>query len=223
VAGFFDVSPARCPTGPPDLPAGSTKVTSSALAKRYARSLADVAGGEAAPARGSARATAAKKAPAALETIASELMFSAEVVGGDPRLLRFFDDPSVGRAHKDQTIVSLGKEAKLSDLTRRFLGVLVENRRMAALPAIARAFEGIKDERLGIVAAEATTAVVLSAAEQKRLRESLEKMTGCTVRLALKVDPRVMGGARTRIGSKVYDGTLKRQLGMLRERLAGTR
>ena len=198
-------------------------MTSSALAKRYARSLADVAAGGAAPARGSARAAAAKRAPVALETIATELMLSAEVVGGEPRLLRFFDDPSVGRALKDQTIGSLGKEARLSELTRRFLGVLVENRRMAALPAIARAFEAIKDERLGIVAAEATTAVVLSAAEQKRLRDALQKMTGRTVRLAMRVDPRVIGGARTRIGSKVYDGTLKRQLGMLRERLAGTR
>jgi F-type H+-transporting ATPase subunit delta len=197
-------------------------VISSALAKRYARSLSGVAGGAAAPARGSARAGAAKKAPAALETIASELMLAAEVVGGDPRLMRFFDDPSVARSFKDKAIGSLGTEAKLSELTRRFLGVLVENRRVAALPAIARAFEAIKDERLGIVAAEATTAVALSAAEQKRLRESLETMTGRTVRLALRVDPGVIGGARTRIGSKVYDGTVKRRLLALRDRLAGT-
>lgn len=198
-------------------------MTSSALAKRYARSLADVAEGEAAPARGAARAAAAKKPHAGLESIAAELLLAAEVVGAEPRLLRFFDDPSIARALKDQATGSLGKVARFSDLTRRFLGVLVENRRMAALPAIARAFEAIKDERLGIVAAEATTAVVLSAAEQKRLRESLEKMTGRTVRLALRVDPDVIGGARTRIGSKVYDGTLKRQLASLRERLAGAR
>ncbi|MGH7318341.1 MAG: ATP synthase F1 subunit delta [Candidatus Rokuibacteriota bacterium] len=195
-------------------------MTSSALAKRYARSLADVAGGGAA---GPSRAAAGKKAHSSLEAIAAELRLAAEVVAGDPRLLRFFDDPSVGRTLKDKAIASLGKEAKLSELARRFLGVLVENRRMAALPAIARAFETIKDDRLGIVAAEATTAVALSAAEQKRLRESLETMTGRTVRLALRVDPAVIGGARTRIGSKVYDGTLKRRLAALRDRLVGTR
>jgi F-type H+-transporting ATPase subunit delta len=65
--------------------------------------------------------------------------------------------------------------------------------------------------------------VPLSSAEVKRLRESLEKMTGRKVEVRLNVDPAVLGGARTRIGSKVYDGTLSRQLALLRERLAQAR
>ena len=71
--------------------------------------------------------------------------------------------------------------------------------------------------------AETTTAVPLSTAELKRLREALQKMTGRTVRITHRVDPTVLGGARTRIGSRVYDGTLKHQLVALRERLVGTR
>jgi F-type H+-transporting ATPase subunit delta len=210
------------------------------VAKRYARALAEAAEGRAAPAgeraaargkavrgtpaRGAApgRAGAAAREAAALEATAGGLLLAAEVVGRDRHLLRFFADPSIGRSVKEKAIATLCTEADLSDLVRRFLGVLVENRRMAALPAIARSFEALKDERLGIVAAEATTAVALSAGEQKRLRESLETLTGRAVRLAVRVDPGVLGGARTRIGSKVYDGTLKRQLAALRERLAGS-
>ncbi len=179
-----------------------------AVAKRYARSLADAAG---------------EKGRDLLDRLAADLSLAAEVIGRDTRLLRLFADPSVPARDKETVVGALAKKAKAADLTRKFLMVLIERRRMAALPAIARAFERIKDERLGMVAVEATTAVPLSATEVKRLRESLEKMTGLQVRLTLSVDPAVIGGARTRIGSRVYDGTLKRQLAILRDRLAEAR
>ena len=179
-----------------------------AVAKRYARALADSAGG---------------KDPGRLEAVASELSLAARVLGADAKFARFFADPSISQEDKRAAIDALARRAKLSDVVRSFLLVLVTNRRLGALEAIRAAFEGIKDERLGIVKAETTTAVPLSAAELKRLRESLEKMTGRTVRITHRVDPAVLGGARTRIGSRVYDGTLRHQLMALRDRLVGTR
>ncbi len=179
-----------------------------ALARRYARALADVAGA---------------KDRARLEKLAAEIDLVADVFRKVPRALRFLDDPSVRTQDKVAAIDTLAREARASDLTRRFLRVLIEHRRLTVLPEIARAFTEIKDERLAIVRAEATTAVPLSAAELKRLRESLETMTGRTVRLTTNVDPSVLGGARTRIGSRVYDGTLSRQLALLRARLAVAR
>jgi len=179
-----------------------------AVAKRYARAFADVVG-----AKGAAR----------LEPAAVELSLAARVLGRDGELLRFFDDPSVPRPDKTRLLDSLQKKGKIGDQTRRLLDLLVDRRRLSILPEVAAAFEAIRDVRLGIVAAEATTARPLGAAEQKRLREALEKMTGRTVKLTLSVDPAILGGARTRIGSKVYDGTLKRRLALLRDRLATAR
>jgi F-type H+-transporting ATPase subunit delta len=178
------------------------------VAKRYARALADAAGdGD----------------RDRLERLAADLSLAADVVGRDPRLLRFFADPSVPAPHKEAVVEALAKKGKTAELSRKFLAVLIARRRLAALPAIARAFEKIKDERCGVVAVETTTAVPLSAAEVKRLRESLQEMTGLQVRLTVSVDPAVIGGARTRIGSRVYDGTLRRQLAILRDRLAAAR
>jgi len=179
-----------------------------AVAKRYARALADSAGG---------------KDPRRLEAVASELALAAKVLGADVKFARFFADPSISQDDKRAAIDALGRRAKLSEVMRSFLLVLVANRRLGALGAIRDCFEAIADERLGIVKAETTTAVPLSAAELKRLRDSLEKMTGFTVRITHRVDPAVLGGARTRIGSRVYDGTLKHQLVALRDRLVGTR
>jgi F-type H+-transporting ATPase subunit delta len=177
-------------------------------ARRYARALADVADGE---------------DPGRLEAIAGELSLVADVLGRAPQALRFFEDPSVSHEDKEKAIGTLGRKAGTGDLTRRFLRLLIERRHLAALPWIARSFAAIKDQRLGIVPAEATTAVPLSGPEAKRLRESLERMTGRRVRLSLTVDAALLGGARTRIGPRMYDGSLKRKLQILRGRLAMAR
>lgn len=179
-----------------------------AVAKRYARALADCAG---------------REDPARLEKVAAELARAAETLGRDPRLGRFFDEPARPDRDKEAAIDTLARQAKIGEPAGKFLRLLVRNRRLSSLPQIVRAFEAIRDERLGIIPVEATTAIPLSAAELKRFRESFEAMTGRKVRLALSVDPTVLGGARARIGSKVYDGTLKRQLAMLRDRLAEAR
>jgi len=179
-----------------------------AVAKRYARALADSAGGN---------------ELGRLEAVASDLALAAKVLGADAKFAHFFADPSNSQEDKRGAIETLARRAKLSEVVRSFLLVLVANRRLGALGAIRDCFEAITDERLGIVKAETTTAVPMSAAELKRLRESLETMTGRTVRITHRVDPAVLGGARTRIGSRVYDGTLKHHLAVLRDRLVGTR
>lgn len=183
-----------------------------AVARRYAVALADAAADGAVGAK--ARV---------LEPIAADLKLARDVLGGDARLARFFADPSIGDKEKEAVIETLGRRGKMDKLTLNFLRLLVRNRRLGALATIVRAFEAIVNERIDVVPAETTTAVPLSSAEVKRLRTALEAMTGRTVEIRLRVDPAVLGGARTRIGSKVYDGTLSRRLALLRERLAQAR
>jgi F-type H+-transporting ATPase subunit delta len=178
-----------------------------AAARRYARALADVAG---------------DRAPV-LERLGEDLAVAAAVLDGGPDLRRFFADPSVDARHKGEVIATLVKRARLHELTAGLLRVLAAHGRMGQIGAVAAAFAAIRDQRLGVVEAETTSAVPLTAAEEKRLIESLEKMTGRSVRLRTSVDPGLLGGARTRIGSRVYDGSLRRRLALLRERLAEAR
>lgn len=179
-----------------------------AVARRYARALADVAGSQ---------------GTKALDRTAREISLANAVLGADAQILRFFDDPSIPRDKKDASIQTLARQAKLSELSARFLGVLIDNRRIGALSAIDEALRALRDERLGIVRAETTLAVEPSEAEVKKLQQALEKMTGRRVQLTVTLDPEVLGGARTRVGSQVYDGTLRSQLAALRRRLAQAR
>ena len=187
-----------------------------AVAKRYARALADYA--ETKPGE---VGRSGRKDQSRLEPLALELALVRRVLDGDPKFARFFADPAIDQKDKQSAIEAMARKGKLSDALRNFLLLLVTNRRLGALGEIVRAFEQEKDERLGIVSAETTTAVPLSAAELKRLREALETMTGRTVKITQRVDPALLGGARTQIGSRVYDGTLRRSLEALRERLVG--
>ncbi|HEV8701035.1 MAG TPA: ATP synthase F1 subunit delta [Candidatus Polarisedimenticolia bacterium] len=193
------------------------------VAKRYARALADhvdgagMRGGRGKPARAGHNTTPD------LQAVADELDLAARVLGADLMFQRFFADPAIGQEEKRAAIDALAKHGKLGDSVRRFLLVLVANRRLGMIGAVRDAFASIKDERIGIVSAETTTARPLTAAEAKRLHAALESLTGRSVKVTHLVDPSVLGGARTRIGSKVYDGTLRHKLETLRGRLVGAR
>ena len=106
-----------------------------AVARRYARALADVAG---------------QDDPKILDKTTREISLAARAIAGDPAILRFFDDPSVRKEDKDAAIKTVGRKGKLSELSLRFLAVLVENRRMSALRTIDEVLQEIRDERLGL-------------------------------------------------------------------------
>ena len=175
------------------------------VAGRYARALAEVAG---------------ENDAARLEALCVEIDLLAASVGADPALQRFFDSPTVAAAQKSVVVENLVKRAGLSDLAARFVRVLVQNRRVGALPQVAKDLAAIRDRASGIVPAEATVARPLGAAEQKEMQKALETLTGRKVRLSVKVDASVLGGARTRVGSRIYDGTLASRLQSMHRRLA---
>jgi F-type H+-transporting ATPase subunit delta len=175
------------------------------MAGRYARALAEIAG---------------ENDAAALGPVGAQLDLVARMVTGEPALAKFFDSPTARPADKETALATLVTRAQLSDLMRRFLAVVIDKRRMSSLPAIAAAFTALHDRAAGIVPVEATVAVGMDEAEAARFRAALETMTGRQVRLSVTIDPEIVGGVQTRIGSRVYDGTLKSHLRALHRRLA---
>ncbi|MFI5400955.1 MAG: ATP synthase F1 subunit delta [SAR324 cluster bacterium] len=114
-----------------------------------------------------------------------------------------------------QVLAKIGGPATLSPFVR----LLHQKRRLALLPEIASLFRSLADERLGRAQAEVTVAEPLSEAVQERLRKQIEKQTGKTVTLHVQVDPALLGGAVTRVGSVVWDGSVRHYLDRVRERL----
>ena len=141
-----------------------------------------------------------------------------EALESSAELRSFFNSPVI-RAQKKAAVVQKLFTHKIDKGVLDFLLLLVEKGRENLLPEVLKAYGALRDEQLGIVVAEAKVAFKLGKAEEAQLQKSLEKLTGKEVRLHMKLDPNVIGGAVVKIGDKVYDGSIKSKLDALRKQL----
>ena len=158
--------------------------------------------------------------PTVNEPIAQLLRNIADTFESDRALRDRMLDPAIPRATRKKALTSLARHAELPQGVSNFLNTLVDNYRIASIPSIATVFEEMREEAMGIVPAEITTAAPLNEEQQQRARAAVQKLTGRKVRLTCTVEPAMIGGAVTRIGSTIYDGSLQTQLTRLRRRMA---
>jgi F-type H+-transporting ATPase subunit delta len=178
-----------------------------ALAFRYARALADLVlePGSAAEPQG----------------IAAEIESFQRTLEAWPDLRLALESPTVPAARKRAVVGRLAECLPLSDLIRRFLFVLIDHRRVELLGDVHEAFQAVIDERLGLVRADVASARILGPEERRRILATLGRLTGLQARADFRVEPELIGGVVARIGSTVYDGSIRGQLQGLKQRLAG--
>jgi F-type H+-transporting ATPase subunit delta len=128
-------------------------------------------------------------------------------------------NPAVPRSMRKSALRRIAEDAEMPPQMGNFLATIVDHNRSSALPLIAALFHEERENRAGIVAAEIVTAQPLSDEMRQRTLEAIERMTGRRVRLGTRIEPEILGGAVTRIGSTIYDGSLRTQLAQLRRGL----
>jgi F-type H+-transporting ATPase subunit delta len=129
------------------------------------------------------------------------------------------ETPAVSREAKLQVVQKIAALMDLAPAVRNFLCVLVDNRRTEMLDEIQQAFHVELNARLGIAEADVTSARELGAEERKQLTAALEKRTGKKIEARFHEDKSLVGGAVVRVGSTVYDGSVREQLTRLLEQL----
>ncbi|MEK7407488.1 MAG: ATP synthase F1 subunit delta [Acidobacteriota bacterium] len=181
----------------------------AAVASRYARALAELA----------------TRAPAGVEPhrVLEELETVEAALAASAALRHVVLSPAVPAPQKRALIGKLAGRLGLSDLVRRFLLVVIDHRRAALLADIRQAFEALLDERLGLVRVDVTSARELTARQREAVTSGLARLTGKRPRPRFATDAGLIGGVVARVGSTVYDGSVRGQLGVLEKRLAGTR
>jgi F-type H+-transporting ATPase subunit delta len=178
----------------------------SAVSTRYAQALADVV-------TKSGSALTPQNAVAELGSFQSVLESSREFRA---TLL----SPAIPGSRKKAAVSRIADVLGLSGITRNFLFILIDHRRIPALGEILRTFEEVLDARLGFARAEITSARELDDAQRSALNSSLERLTGKRVRARFTVNESLIGGAVARIGSTVYDGSIRAQLNSLGRQLS---
>ena len=144
-----------------------------------------------------------------------------DLLQANANLQEVFRNPTVALDQKRAVLNTLINRAKPRPTTANFLKVLLQNQRLTELSEINRKFAEILDERAGMVAATVTTARPVPDEAQRSLRDKLTRLTKKKVRVNFQQDPNLIGGLVTRIGSTVYDGSVRNQLQQIKERMAG--
>jgi F-type H+-transporting ATPase subunit delta len=155
------------------------------------------------------------------ETLREEVRGFAELAAGSADLRNFLISPAISREGKQQLLEGLVARMGASQQLRNFLFVLVDHHRTGLLAEIAREFESTLLVRLGVAEAKVTSARELSGPQKQKLAGTLESMTGKKIEARYAVDPALVGGLVVRIGSTVYDGSVRAQLNRLAARLTG--
>ncbi|HTN41662.1 MAG TPA: ATP synthase F1 subunit delta [Asticcacaulis sp.] len=113
-------------------------------------------------------------------------------------------------------LLAVAKSLKLNALTQKTLGVLAANGRLDHLFPFITAFNKLYDAEKGIVSAEVTSAVALSDAQLADLKKTLAKTLGQSAEISTRVDPALLGGLKVRVGSRLFDASLKTKLDSLK-------
>ncbi len=179
---------------------------SSVVVNRYANALADVV-----------LAPESDVRPA--EAI-EQLRSFDDAVQGSRALRSVLASPAIPVARKRAVIKDIAGKLGLARVVRNFILVLSDHRRAAGLAQMVDAFEVLLDERLGFIRAEVTSAFQLDRDQQGELSRQLGKLAGAQVRMRFTVDPELIGGVTAKIGSRVYDGSVRGQLAEMSRRLA---
>ena len=153
------------------------------------------------------------------EAVRTELKAWEEMTSSNADLQNAFGNPAIAHNDKEKVLESLIQRANPSRTTANFLRVLLKNDRLTELVEINDKFAAVLEERSGRVSAEVTSARDLSEGEKQELRGNLERLTGKQVDLRFGIDPAIIGGVVTRIGSTIYDGSVKTQLENLKQEL----
>ena len=152
--------------------------------------------------------------------VLEQLQSMAKLFDDNLELRRVWESPAIPAEQKRKLLDAIAERGAIVRQVRNFLAVLIDHGRINQLDAIARQFQTELNTRLGIVEAEVTTARALGEAERKELIEQVAKVTGKQISAEYKIDPSMIGGAMIRVGSTIYDGSVRGQLEKMKEQLS---
>ncbi len=175
----------------------------AAFVSRYAQAFADVV-------------TAARLDTTAIDQKLSDFLATWQ---GSKELREFFENPAIAVNEKVAILDKLNAKLGMQKELRNLIAVLISHNRIAHVAEVAEGYRRLLQEQMGIHPAEITTARELDAKEREALLAEVGKLAGGRVEASFKIDAAILGGTMVRIGSTVYDGSVRGRLDRLRDAL----
>jgi len=157
----------------------------------------------------------------ALDQVADDLRGFKAAMAESEDLRRLVRSPVLARDEQARALQAVGAKAGMNQLSANFLGLIAKNRRLFALSAIIDAFLEILAERRGEVTAEVTSAAPLSDGQLASITDAVKQAMGAQAQVETRVDPGLLGGVVVRVGSRMYDSSLRSKLQRLELAMKG--
>ncbi|WP_420822421.1 F0F1 ATP synthase subunit delta [Sphingosinithalassobacter portus] len=156
-----------------------------------------------------------------IEAVEASLNGLRSAIDESEEFRRLIDSPLVSRGEAIAAVAAIAKAMKLDPITGKFLGVIAENRRLAALPAVIRDYRRLAAAHRGETNAEVVSAHPLTDDQVAALKDQLRARVGRDVTLDLSVDPALLGGLIVKIGSQMIDSSIRTRLNSLAHAMKG--
>src|SRR5947209_11218873 len=151
-----------------------------------------------------------------------ELNTMSELVKSSPELRNVMQNPAVPHPQKLKLLDALIARTGGSKILRNFVAVLIDHHRVGQMDEIARQFKQELNQRLGIAETQVSSARELTPEEKQSLEKQMAAITGKVVRATYSRDPHMLGGVIVRIGSTIYDGSVRGQLQRIKQQIAAS-
>ena len=175
-------------------------MSTNAIAKRYAKALVQI-GSE----------------TGAVDQYNLELNRFSTLLADSRELSAVFGNPAYGIESKREILKELVARLQISPVVSNLLMLLLERGRICVAPLIAQSYGAFADELSGVIRPTLTCGLPLEASQIEEIRAALAKSTGKKVELKVEVDPALIGGVVTKIGGKVFDGSVRTQLARIQD------
>jgi len=152
-------------------------------------------------------------------TVEQQLRDFSETFKGSRELQDVLMNPAIAEEQKLNVLDAIAGKLGMMSPVRNFIAVIMDNRRLAELDEILAEYHVVADEQSGMAEAEIISAHALNDADRNELEVQVAKLAGGRVRATYRQDPSLLGGAVVRIGSTVYDGSIRAQLQLLKQKL----
>lgn len=134
------------------------------------------------------------------------------MIAGSPELGRVISSPLISQQKQEKVMTDIAAKAKLQKLTKNFLGVLVQNRRLNALVGVIKVYNKLVSARSGEVSVRVQTAQKLTATQEKDFQKKISSAIGSDVLVETVVAPEILGGMIVTVGSYMIDDSVRRKL-----------
>ena len=158
----------------------------------------------------------------ALDQVAQDLDTFKRLLAESAELARLIASPVIGRELQGKALLAVLDAAGIAGLTRNFVGTVAANGRARELPAMASAFLAELASRRGETSAAVTSAVPLTPQQLQQLSDSLRSVLGgAKVSIDARVEPEILGGLVVKVGSRLFDSSIRSKLQRLQLAMKG--